>query len=196
MHSVNQVVEGEETAFVNSLTWIHVRSCRVGLLYCGRRCVEQEVEVVFALSRKQLGRVYGFKKRVSAVAVLELNGIHDQHRQLVRLAAAGREAWQQREREAETRVREGGAAGGGLGPGGGVEVVGEDRDGEQSSSGEEDEGEDGEEGEEGCGGGRGGGGALQGREGEGGGGVGVEAGAGRRLNAAAPSFVPHFSKAG
>ncbi len=171
--------------------------CHVGLLSYDRRCVEQEVEVVFALSRKHLGRVYGFKKRVSAVAVLELNGIHDQHRQLVRLAAEGREAWQQREAEEAARGREGRAAGGAV-------VVGAagDRDEEQSSSGEEDEGEDGEGGEEGRGVWRGGEEEVRGREGEGvmgggrgGVGVGVEAGAGRRLNAAAPSFVPHSGKA-
>lgn len=32
---------------------------------------------VFALTRKKMGEIYGARKRVSAVALLELNGVDD-----------------------------------------------------------------------------------------------------------------------
>lgn len=41
------------------------------------RCAEQGVTSVFALTRKKLGEIYGARKRVSAVALLELNGVDD-----------------------------------------------------------------------------------------------------------------------
>ncbi|GLI68827.1 hypothetical protein VaNZ11_013332 [Volvox africanus] len=56
-------------------------------------CTEQETVAVFALSRKQLGRVYGFKKRVSAVAILELNGIHEAYADIAKLAKRAKEGW-------------------------------------------------------------------------------------------------------
>eukprot|EP00983_Pelagomonas_calceolata_P100837 1158619-Pelagomonas_calceolata.AAC.4 len=40
-------------------------------------CEEQNVPSVFALTRKKMGEIYGARKRVSAVALLELNGVDD-----------------------------------------------------------------------------------------------------------------------
>jgi hypothetical protein len=42
---------------------------------------------MFALTRKKLGEVYGFRKRVSAVAVLELTGMLDLFNIMVQLAS-------------------------------------------------------------------------------------------------------------
>lgn len=58
------------------------------------RCSENGTPVVFALSRKKMGQAYGAQKRVSAVAVLESNGVREVHAQALRLAQEGRERWE------------------------------------------------------------------------------------------------------
>jgi len=56
-------------------------------------CTAAEVPVVFALSRKKMGEVYGFRKRMSAIAVLEVGGVQDVFETVLRLAEEGRTRW-------------------------------------------------------------------------------------------------------
>jgi len=56
-------------------------------------CEEQNVPSVFALTRKKMGEIYGARKRVSAVALLELNGVDDLVGQVLDLAEEGRVLW-------------------------------------------------------------------------------------------------------
>jgi hypothetical protein len=56
---------------------IHTRTHTHVPTHCMHRCAEQSVTAVFALTRKKMGEVYGARKRVSAVALLELNGVDD-----------------------------------------------------------------------------------------------------------------------
>ena len=65
------------------------------------KCAEQGVTVVFALTRKRLGQVYGCRKRVSAVAVLDAQGVEELHVRMVALTGEGQAEW-------EERVKEGG----------------------------------------------------------------------------------------
>lgn len=61
---------------------------------CVCRCEEHSIPVVFALTRKKLGEVYGHRKRVSAVAILGYNGVDELHADMLRIAATGREEWE------------------------------------------------------------------------------------------------------
>jgi ribosomal protein L7Ae-like RNA K-turn-binding protein len=54
---------------------------------------EPAVPVVFALSRKRLGEVYGFRKRMSAIALLEVAAVQDVLGQVLAMAAEGRARW-------------------------------------------------------------------------------------------------------
>lgn len=63
------------------------------------------VPVVFALSRKRLGEVWGSRKRMSVVAVLSAEGAEDLLARSLALAAEGRRRWEAAQRTA-----------GGLGP--------------------------------------------------------------------------------
>lgn len=58
-----------------------------------RCCNTSDVPVVFALSRKKMGEVYGFRKRMSAIALLELSGVGELAEQMLVLAADGRRRW-------------------------------------------------------------------------------------------------------
>eukprot|EP00873_Tetraselmis_striata_P010187 jgi/Tetstr1/430451/TSEL_020261.t1 len=49
--------------------------------------------VVFALSLKKLGQVFGQRKKISAVAILDVNGANEAAAEMLRRAAGGREAW-------------------------------------------------------------------------------------------------------
>ncbi|WIA32847.1 hypothetical protein OEZ86_006024 [Tetradesmus obliquus] len=53
-------------------------------------CGAASVPVVFALSRKKMGEVYGFRKRMSAIALLEVGGVQEVFDQVLSLAAEGR----------------------------------------------------------------------------------------------------------
>eukprot|EP00878_Enallax_costatus_P000564 GHUV01000662.1.p1 GENE.GHUV01000662.1~~GHUV01000662.1.p1 ORF type:complete len:451 (+),score=183.33 GHUV01000662.1:443-1795(+) len=55
---------------------------------------EPGVPVVFALGRKQIGQVFGTKKRMSAVAVLDVSGVDDLFEMVLQLAVEGRVAWE------------------------------------------------------------------------------------------------------
>eukprot|EP00775_Hariotina_reticulata_P004675 gene4675-4929_t len=57
-------------------------------------CTAAEVPVVFALSRKKMGEVYGFRKRMSAIAVLEVGGVQDVFETVLQLADEGQARWQ------------------------------------------------------------------------------------------------------
>ncbi|KAL4422574.1 hypothetical protein ABPG75_008771 [Micractinium tetrahymenae] len=54
---------------------------------------EKEVPLVFALSRQRMGKVMGQRKRASAFAVLDANGVFEELRRLLALAEEGRQAW-------------------------------------------------------------------------------------------------------
>eukprot|EP00879_Flechtneria_rotunda_P009717 GHRR01010166.1.p1 GENE.GHRR01010166.1~~GHRR01010166.1.p1 ORF type:complete len:336 (+),score=105.56 GHRR01010166.1:396-1403(+) len=56
-------------------------------------CRVDKVPVVFALSRKKMGEVYGFRKRMSAIALLDVNGIQELFNQVSQLAEEGRQKW-------------------------------------------------------------------------------------------------------
>ncbi|KAK9858850.1 hypothetical protein WJX84_009351 [Apatococcus fuscideae] len=56
---------------------------------------ELGVPVVFALSRKKLGQVFGCRKKMSAIAVLDFSSAEGMYNRMTSLAAAGREDWQQ-----------------------------------------------------------------------------------------------------
>eukprot|EP00955_Chlamydomonas_euryale_P020546 217760-Chlamydomonas_euryale.AAC.4 len=53
----------------------------------------QSVPVVFALTRKRLGKIYGCRKRVSAVALLDYHGVEALHERMIQLVHEGHEAW-------------------------------------------------------------------------------------------------------
>ena len=57
-------------------------------------CSEQNVPCVFALSRKRLGRVYGSRKKVSAVALLDIHSLEETFGQILVLAAEGRSSFE------------------------------------------------------------------------------------------------------
>jgi selenocysteine insertion sequence-binding protein 2 len=59
--------------------------------------VEPAIPVVFALSRKKMGEVYGFRKRMSAIALLELGGVQEQFDQMLQLAEEGRQRFAARQ---------------------------------------------------------------------------------------------------
>ena len=59
------------------------------------KCEEQHVPLIFALSRKRLGQIYGNRKRVSAVALLDIRGIEDLHEEAVVLMTTGRKDWEE-----------------------------------------------------------------------------------------------------
>jgi selenocysteine insertion sequence-binding protein 2 len=69
------------------------------------------VPVVFALSRKKLGDVYGTRKRMSAIAVLELNGVRELVEQIAALAQEGHGMWQEQQEQRGEGGGEGAAAG-------------------------------------------------------------------------------------
>jgi len=65
------------------------------------RCQEHGVAVVFALSRRRLGKMLGQRKTASAFAVVDAAGAEVQLREVLRLAEEGRREW--------AAVREGGS---------------------------------------------------------------------------------------
>ncbi|KIZ00880.1 hypothetical protein MNEG_7080 [Monoraphidium neglectum] len=52
------------------------------------------VPVVFALSRKRLGEIWGFRKRMSAVAILDAGGCDELLARVLALARQGRARWE------------------------------------------------------------------------------------------------------
>ena len=58
-------------------------------------CGEQGVPCVFALSRKRLGRVYGSRKKVSAVALLDTQSLEDVFARLLVMAEEGRRSFEE-----------------------------------------------------------------------------------------------------
>jgi selenocysteine insertion sequence-binding protein 2 len=59
-----------------------------------RSCGEMGVPVVFALTRKKLGEIYGVRKRMSAIALLEVQGMQEVLGKVLELAEAGRRAYE------------------------------------------------------------------------------------------------------
>ena len=55
------------------------------------------VPVVFALSRKRLGQVFSVRKRMSAIALLDVSGVEDAYGRVLALAASAAAAWQARQ---------------------------------------------------------------------------------------------------
>lgn len=51
------------------------------------------VPVVFALSRMKIGQVFGSKKRMSAIALLDVTGVEDLFGMMLQLAEDGRRRW-------------------------------------------------------------------------------------------------------
>jgi ribosomal protein L7Ae-like RNA K-turn-binding protein len=56
-------------------------------------CSASDIPIVFALSRKKMGEVYGFRKRMSAIALLDVSSVHETMAQVLQLAADGRRQW-------------------------------------------------------------------------------------------------------
>ncbi|PRW20470.1 selenocysteine insertion sequence-binding 2-like isoform X1 [Chlorella sorokiniana] len=61
---------------------------------------EREVPLVFALSRQRMGKVLGQRKRASAFAVLDANGVFEELRALLGMAEQGRRQWVQHAQQA------------------------------------------------------------------------------------------------
>jgi selenocysteine insertion sequence-binding protein 2 len=56
-------------------------------------CSAADIPTVFALSRKKMGEVYGFRKRMSAIALLDVACVQETLTEVLQLAAAGRRSW-------------------------------------------------------------------------------------------------------
>eukprot|EP01025_Chloroclados_australasicus_P031460 TRINITY_DN3179_c1_g1_i11.p1 TRINITY_DN3179_c1_g1~~TRINITY_DN3179_c1_g1_i11.p1 ORF type:complete len:631 (-),score=71.51 TRINITY_DN3179_c1_g1_i11:764-2656(-) len=56
-------------------------------------CKQQEIQVVYALSRKRLGQVFGSRKKMSAIAILNMSGAQEMYNQILLLARKGQEEW-------------------------------------------------------------------------------------------------------
>ena len=67
---------------------------------------------VFALTRKKMGELYGFRKRVSAVALMEVNGADELYAQMLVLAEEGRAEWAEGAGGQQQQGRVGGDGGG------------------------------------------------------------------------------------
>ncbi|KAK9800307.1 hypothetical protein WJX73_010757 [Symbiochloris irregularis] len=81
---------------------------------------QNAVPVVFALSRKKLGQVFGCRKKMSAIAILDAGGAEELYGQMQGLAAEGRAEWQQHHSHEEGESSDWGpAAASQLHPGGG-----------------------------------------------------------------------------
>lgn len=63
------------------------------------------------MSRKRLGQIYGFRKRVSAVALLDCAGVEQLHATVVQMAADGCAAWEALAREQVGGARRAGGEG-------------------------------------------------------------------------------------
>lgn len=83
-----------------------------------------DVPVVFALSRKRLGEIYGFRKRMSAIALLETGGVEDLAARVLVLAEEGRQLWGAAHGGSGAEAAAGGAEA--AAGGGGVEAAGSD----------------------------------------------------------------------
>eukprot|EP00271_Cylindrocystis_brebissonii_P017460 TRINITY_DN4552_c0_g2_i1.p2 TRINITY_DN4552_c0_g2~~TRINITY_DN4552_c0_g2_i1.p2 ORF type:complete len:131 (-),score=28.59 TRINITY_DN4552_c0_g2_i1:1577-1969(-) len=53
-----------------------------------------EIPVVFALTRNRIAQVFGRRAHMSAVAICDFDGANSLHKELLRLAEAGRQEWQ------------------------------------------------------------------------------------------------------
>jgi ribosomal protein L7Ae-like RNA K-turn-binding protein len=59
----------------------------------GPQAGRARVPVVFALSRRKIGQVFGSKKRMSAVTLLDVTGMEDLLGVVLQLADEGRQSW-------------------------------------------------------------------------------------------------------
>jgi ribosomal protein L7Ae-like RNA K-turn-binding protein len=59
----------------------------------GQQTGRAHVPVVFALSRKKIGQVFGSKKRMSAVTLLDVTGVEEMLGVVLQLADEGRQSW-------------------------------------------------------------------------------------------------------
>ena len=59
------------------------------------KCEEQHVPLIFALSRKRIGQIYSGRKKVSAVALLDIHGVEGLHGSAVALMVQGRADFEQ-----------------------------------------------------------------------------------------------------
>lgn len=66
------------------------------------KCMEQSVPLIFALSRKRLGHIYGNRKKVSAVALLNVHGLESLHEKVVSLMMQGKARWEELTRSGQT----------------------------------------------------------------------------------------------
>lgn len=60
---------------------------------------EAGVPAVFALNRRKLGAIYGARKAMSAIAILDYSGANEAHAEMLRLAEEGRQHWRPPPRE-------------------------------------------------------------------------------------------------
>jgi ribosomal protein L7Ae-like RNA K-turn-binding protein len=56
-------------------------------------CFEHEVPIIFALSRNRMGKALGKNIRISIVCVLSVEGVHQEFRQIVKIAEELRKQW-------------------------------------------------------------------------------------------------------
>lgn len=55
-----------------------------------KACAAADIPVVFALSRKKMGEIYGFRKRMSAIALLDVSAVQETMARMLQLAVEGR----------------------------------------------------------------------------------------------------------
>lgn len=58
-----------------------------------KACAAADIPVVFALSRKKMGEIYGFRKRMSAIALLDVSAVQEMMARMLQLAVEGRRQW-------------------------------------------------------------------------------------------------------
>jgi selenocysteine insertion sequence-binding protein 2 len=58
--------------------------------------------IVFALSRKKLGQIFGCRKKMSAIAILDYAGAEELYREMEQLAQEGRSQWEAYRSEGKT----------------------------------------------------------------------------------------------
>jgi ribosomal protein L7Ae-like RNA K-turn-binding protein len=57
-------------------------------------CKEKQIPIIYAMSRRYLGRSLHIKRGVSAVAVFHVDGVYESFKKVKQLAQDAREAWQ------------------------------------------------------------------------------------------------------
>lgn len=58
-------------------------------------CNDKQVAIVYALSRKKLGKVFGYRKKMSVVCILDFSGAERLYKRMLELSQEGRNHYNQ-----------------------------------------------------------------------------------------------------